>query len=126
MILVLDDDDLRLQRFRLYAPKATCVKTAKEMIDLLAKTKADLLFLDHDLNDETYVNSSREDCGMEVVRYITKNKPTIGQIIVHTHNPAASPIMVADLKKAGYNAVAIPFASLPWRNIRQAAQNIDG
>lgn len=62
----------------------------------------DEVYLDHDLGEEVYVDSSRADCGMEVVRWIVENKPTIGKIVVHTMNTAAGHLMARTLKMAGY------------------------
>lgn len=59
--------------------------------------------LDHDLNGESYVDSSRQDCGMEVVRWISANKPTIGTVNVHSWNDGASEAMVDALRDCGYS-----------------------
>lgn len=64
----------------------------------------DVLYLDHDLGDEVYADSSRKDCGMEVVRWICENKPKLGQIFVHTMNTPAGHLMTRTLRNAGYDA----------------------
>lgn len=61
------------------------------------------VYLDHDLGDEAYVDSSRKDCGMEVVRWICENKPKLGRIVVHTMNTPAGHAMCRALKRAGYD-----------------------
>jgi hypothetical protein len=73
------------------------------------------VFLDHDLGGEIYVDSNREDCGMEVVRWIVANKPRIEEIVVHTHNTPAGEAMVDSLSSAGYKVCYCPFNSLLGR-----------
>lgn len=82
----------------------TC-ETAPGAITLLeAFAPYDLVHLDHDLTEETFVDSSRTDCGMEVVRWIIRNKPEIKRIIVHTMNTPAGHEMVRTLRFHGYDA----------------------
>lgn len=127
MIFFLDDDPKRTHTFRSSVPQADCVETAQGMIALLAKHgKATMVFLDHDLGGEVYVDSGREDCGMEVVRWVCQNKPEVKQFIVHSYNPDGARRMVEDLTAAGYEVVRIPFMNLPWEQISRAAENIYG
>ena len=60
------------------------------------------VYLDHDLGDEVYVDSSRPDCGMEVVRWVVENRPKVGKFVVHTMNTPAGHAMCRALKGAGY------------------------
>jgi hypothetical protein len=73
------------------------------------------LFLDHDLGGEEHVDSNREDCGMEVVRWMSKNKVDVGEVIIHSHNVIAAEKMRLSLEEAGYNVRAIPFRQLITR-----------
>jgi CheY-like chemotaxis protein len=115
-ILFLDDDEQRIAAFQKRITDAKIARTAKEMIDLLTANEiVDLLFLDHDLGGEIYVKSDREDCGMEVVRWIVANKPKLGSVFVHSHNEPAAIEMVAKLMDAGYSANWMPFSSLIGR-----------
>ena len=75
--LFLDDDEIRTKNFISEVPSAETVKTAEECINKLKENDYDCVFLDHDLGGETYVSSKREDCGMEVVRWIKENLPKI-------------------------------------------------
>lgn len=111
MILFLDDDTTRTKKFKSHCPSAKCVSTSQECIDELSQ-KWDTVFLDHDLGGEVYVDTNREDCGMEVVRYIVKNKPEIFQIIVHSLNQIAAKEMVLRLQDAGYRVQWVPFTTL--------------
>lgn len=104
-ILFLDDSKERTKKFQSMYPNAICVETAKECIKKLDESAWEFLFLDHDLGDQVFVDSSREDTGMEVVRWIEKNVPVIKQIYVHTLNVPAGQSMVDKLRDAGYNAL---------------------
>jgi len=114
MILFLDDSKERTKAFKSKVPSAKTVKTTKACIKALSKEDAewDIVFLDHDLGGEQFVDTNREDCGMEVVRWIVANEPFIRQIIVHSHNGPAAKEMCSKLNDAMYQVVVIPFASL--------------
>jgi len=114
MILVLEDDKTRQKFFRSKIPSCemssnatNCIKTIQNYDDTIG-----VLFLDHDLGGEMYVNSGREDCGMEVVRWICKNQPPIKQIIIHSHNPIAAKEMMLKLQDFDYKVIQIPFIQL--------------
>jgi len=90
------------------------VRTVPETLDILMnyRERLEIVSLDHDLNGETYVHSGREDCGMEVVRWIEKRNPadySHVQFVVHSWNENSGPRMVARLQKAGYKAELSPF-----------------
>ena len=100
-VLFLDDDHSRIRKFRSAYPSAKIVETAADAIFALEHSKYDFVFLDHDLNEEVYVDSSRDDCGMAVVRWMIKNKPDC-EVFVHTCNRAAGDEMDRLLSKSGY------------------------
>ena len=117
-ILFLDDSLARVKKFRSHCPSATLVHTSDNAISKLASgTTWDYVFLDHDLGGEEYVNSEREDCGMNVVRWIVEHKPQISTIIVHSLNPPAAARMVDDLMAAGFTAYGVPYISLYNSNL---------
>lgn len=112
-ILFLDDSKKRTKRFLNKYPHAVTVETVPECIAYLQNNKWKQVYLDHDLNSETWVDSNREDCGMEVVRWIVENKPQVKEFIVHSHNHLAAPFMAKLLIDAGYkNTKYIPFNKL--------------
>jgi hypothetical protein len=118
MILFLDDSLIRTKRFQQACPSALCAFTAEGIISILRGVgKVDYLFLDHDLGDETFVDSRRPDTGMEVVRWIEENRPDLGVVFVHSLNPYARKEMVARLKDAGYEASEAPFSNLDFEAI---------
>lgn len=114
-ILFLDDDLTRSEAFMARHPEARWVQTAAECIDLLAGPW-DEVHLDHDLGGERFVDHQREDCGMEVVRWLCDGprphlKPTL--FVVHTHNPDAACVMSFHLETMGYDVVQCPFGAGP-------------
>lgn len=106
-VLFLDDREERIEwarerygRFSLFI-----ARTTKEALLMLVRHEFDLVSLDHDLNHESFVDSNRKDCGMEVVRWIAACKPTIPKIVVHSANGEAASRMVEALATSGYNVV---------------------
>ncbi|HVZ41486.1 MAG TPA: response regulator [Candidatus Kapabacteria bacterium] len=114
-ILFLDDDERRTSeiRSRLIGEALTLitVATALECIERLSERAYDLVMLDHDLGGEIFVDSSREDTGMEVVRWLRENGGAHGAFIVHTMNPVAAAGMYFDLTAQGYTVQQTPFGS---------------
>jgi CheY-like chemotaxis protein len=112
-MLVLDDDPSRVKSLRRQFPNAEIVwaETVTECIGFLDQ-QWDVIRLDHDLGGETFVDSSRDDCGMEVVRDLAAHpRPHLREtvMIVHSRNGLAGPAMVAMLRRAGYDAAYSPF-----------------
>lgn len=109
-ILFLDDNLERTKSFKGQVPSAVTVETAQECIDELKKdTKWDYVLLDHDLGGEVFVQTDREDCGMEVVRWIVSNKPSIDHVVVHSLNHVAAKEMKLSLEEVGYEVIPLPF-----------------
>ena len=120
MILFLDDDPhraaLAYQRFppekRDYTIWCT---TAAEAIDILENYDLSEAHLDHDLGGEHYVHSGREDCGMEVIRWIEHRSPDELEklkktlFIVHSWNVPAALNMEVRLRALGLKVKRIPF-----------------
>jgi CheY-like chemotaxis protein len=114
-IVFLDDDHQRWYRLQNRIPQAVRVETAAECINMIKDSpEIDWLFLDHDLGGEAYVKSYREDCGMEVVRYLIAEKlnKSIHKIVVHSHNTVAALEMFNKLKEADYDVRLVPFYNL--------------
>jgi hypothetical protein len=112
-VLFLDDSVERTKCFKSQVPSAICVSTAVACIESLAAGDFDVVFLDHDLGDEVYCDSSRADTGMAVVRWIVDNQPKIDLIVCHSLNHSARANMCNNLLVAGYEAIERPFA---WTN----------
>ena len=128
MILFLDDDPnraaLAYQRMTKDQKERTIwCKTVQETITTLwdYRNELELVMLDHDLNGETYVNIKRDDCGMEVVRFLErlsrreqkefkKFRENV-KFIIHSHNTYAGPRMVERLQAIGLVTVLHPFGT---------------
>tara|TARA_Y100000034_G_C6844339_1_gene382317 strand:+ start:537 stop:935 length:399 start_codon:yes stop_codon:yes gene_type:complete len=119
-VLFLDNDPDRHKKFRSQVPCCKWVETADECIKAFedADEPWDWVFFDHDLSyDENgvpqhFVDTNMKNCGMEVVRWMEKNKPPIEKIIVHSHNSNAGDEMVHRLSKFYNYAEYIPFYAL--------------
>jgi len=121
-ILFLDDDPNKAAVAYQRWPREKCdntiwASTAKATIFVLNDYATELLevHLDHDLGGEEFVNSIREDCGMEIVRWLescskTDLKAFEGtKFICHDHNLRAARNMTVRLKTLGLAAKQIPF-----------------
>ncbi len=120
MILFLDDDPYRAalayQRWPEDKKSNTIwTRTAEEAIDVLRDYELSEAHLDHDLGGEHFVNSAREDCGMEIVRWL-ESRPTAElqkfltcKFTVHSWNIPAGREMTERLTKLGLKATQTPF-----------------
>ena len=125
MILFLDDSTERAVMAYNRMPvkergNTIWCKTAEEAIITLWDYREVLtkVYLDHDLGGEAFVNTKREDCGMEVVRWLEKTshkhpeefeKLTSTEFIIHTWNTHAGPIMTDREQKIGLKVRYVPF-----------------
>ncbi len=110
-ILFLDDDPGRARLFLKRHPVAVWVQTAEECIMHLQEDW-DEVHLDHDLGGEIFVDPNRDDCGMEVVRWLCTDsgRPRAGTwFFVHSHNSEAAGLMVRMLRQHAYQAIYRPF-----------------
>lgn len=110
-ILFLDDDPHRAKVFLDRNPEAIWIQTARECIAKLTEPW-DEVYLDHDLGGEHFVDVERDDCGMEVVRWLCR-EPVAHLIetpfVIHSHNLAAALMMVLLMRETGYRAEFLPF-----------------
>lgn len=119
VVLFLDDDPARAalayqrmsEKFR---DNTFWTTTVEETIHIL-KDYSQRLFsvhLDHDLGGKQFVHSSREDCGMEVVRWLEKQDPKKYDgcvFVIHTWNIEAGIKMAERLLDVGYKVQRVPF-----------------
>ena len=112
-LLFLDDDPARAEVFLAENPDAVWVQTAAECIARLDE-RWDEVHLDHDLGGEHFVDLSREDCGMEVVRWLCLHpRPHLRQtrFHVHSHNPNAATMMGMQMMMNGFQVSVRPFGA---------------
>lgn len=109
-VLALEDKEDRGATILSTFPNVLWVRTARDCINELKTKPYDIVTLDHDLNQEVFVDSNREDCGMEVVRWLVKQRMQKQiRVVVHSHNLPVSEKMVSALKTAGYLVEYEPF-----------------
>ena len=92
-------------------PQAVWVTTVAECLARLDQPW-DEVHLDHDLGGKTFVDSTDQDCGMEVIRWLCKEPRTHlkdSRFFVHTHHAAAGLLMVLQMRGYGYKAEFRPF-----------------
>lgn len=106
-IFILEDDINRINAFQKYLGNhsLTIVSEAMEAIKILEKDITfDLMFLDHDLGGQIYVDVNEENTGSTVAKYLS-GKEFKGQIIIHSFNPIGVQNMINYLP----NSLYIPF-----------------
>jgi hypothetical protein len=110
-LLFLDDDPVRAEAFLVEAPEAVWVKTVTDCVVRLVEPW-DEVHLDHDLGGKQFVDTSANDCGMEVIRWLCQ-EPRLHlrqtNFFVHTHNTIAGLMMVLQMRESGYQAEFRPF-----------------
>jgi CheY-like chemotaxis protein len=120
-ILILEDDPERIQIFRRKIRgvnfQIDYAETAEEAIRLWEARNYDVVFLDHDLGGECYVDTSHKNTGSEVVRWAITRQQTFPldqpYIIIHSLNTPAAQDMEDRLKRDGFeNVHRIPFTNL--------------
>jgi hypothetical protein len=122
-LLFLDDDPQRAAVFLDGNPTAVWVQTVAEC---LAKLEGpwDEVHLDHDLGGEHFVDISRDDCGMEVVRWLCLTpRPHLRRtrFVIHSHNPNAATMMGMQMLVSGYAVEVRPFGAPPGPPLSFAA-----
>jgi hypothetical protein len=114
-VLFLDDDPVRAELFRADHPDAVWVQTAAGCIERLVESWEEV-HLDHDLGGEHFVDHARDDCGMEVVRWLCLvSRPHLSgtRFFIHSHNPIAATVMGMEMMTAGYVVELRPFGAPP-------------
>jgi len=127
-ILFLDDDERRINKVWEFLRKNKFnmenfifTSTASVAIGKFTLgSRWDMVFLDHDLGNEIYADSSRRNTGAEVTRYLLENKwakDAIGKIIVHSFNPSGAEVMLSNLIRAGFTPIYAPFNGAVFNSI---------
>ncbi len=112
MIIFLDDNEIRQARTKSMLPSIVQTRTADETIEAIKKAgRIDYLFLDHDLGGEIYVDSSKQNTGMTVAKWLSNNKKDIGLIVIHSFNHDGAYNMLSVLIGAGYTVTKMTFMS---------------
>lgn len=114
-IFVLEDNENRIQLFRDFFTKygiiahyATSVRNAERMYQ---RANPDLLFLDHDLGGQVYVDSDEPNTGYQFVKWLKENDPLwrARSYVIHSMNPVGVDNMIEELGDETKNLWRIPF-----------------
>ncbi len=143
-VLFLDDDAERATVFLATCPQAVWVQTAADCMTRLDEPW-DEVHLDHDLGGEQFVDINRDDCGMEVVRWICltpRSHLRSTRFFIHSHNPVAATVMGVQMAVSGFNCEVRPFGTstqdsaeadidptiplTPWAKIRRGVRRLLG
>jgi len=114
-VFILEDDLYRVNLFRKkLAAKHTLTITDNvfEAKKLLAENDFDVLFLDHDLGGEIFVDSSAENTGYQLAKWLEEQKKHYDQIIIHSCNPVGADMMAVRLDSCTENLSRVPFPLL--------------
>jgi len=118
-ILFLDDNSTRISAFKLAVSSTTTnckldvATTAEEAVTFLRTTIYDLVFLDHDLGGEEFVDSSVLNTGYTVARFISQYSiPIKLGIILHSCNPVGAQNQMNILCAATCDVLIDPFPSM--------------
>ena len=115
-ILFLDDMEIRHEGINKIFPnyKIDHAYTAEEAVFYLSSRKYDLVYLDHDLNDEHYgqePSHAQEKTGFDVAVFISQmdkdDRPT--QVIIHSWNPVGAERMKLQMHGLGMFVSCRPF-----------------
>ena len=104
-ILILEDSEQRNFHFKeqLRQFEYTITETAQEAIEELKTNRFGLIFLDHDLGGEVYVDTRNTNTGSEVARWlVASDTPRSVGIIIHSMNLPAAREMEAVLRGGGF------------------------
>lgn len=119
-IFILEDDRQRNLLFRdvAFGLDATFSESYAEAIQKY-NPPYDVIFLDHDLGDRTYVHSDDENTGASFARWMPP-APAVNAplVIVHSYNPDGAENMRRTLEQKGYETHYIPFGKTVLNMIR--------
>lgn len=119
-VIFLDDDENRQRQMKSMLPVIKQVYTADEAINEIDHEGfIDCLFLDHDLGGEIYVDSSVQNTGAAVAKWIVANvrQENIGRIVLHSFNPVGAQNMYQTLSPHFQQVDISPFLSMRFKGI---------
>lgn len=116
-IFILEDSPFRIKWFKetfTYGNKLTIVDNVKDAIEYLNNGSPYIMFLDHDLDGEIYVDSFKENTGYRLTEWIYKSERIYNKIIIHSLNPVGVDNMFYMLtrKPSAKDVRKIPFSDL--------------
>ncbi len=95
-IFILDDDInrhdflIKMLGNKYNNTNIVSAQTADEAYKFLKNEKWDMIFLDHDLGGEAYVDSNLPNTGYQVAKFIKNNNIKYDICIIHSMNPVGA------------------------------------
>jgi len=92
-IFILEDSPERITAFfqMFDGQNITVTNTAISAKTILDNQRFDMIFLDHDLGGQTFVDSECENTGWQIAKHIPKTSNCNTRVLIHSWNsPAAS------------------------------------
>ena len=123
-MLFVDDRSKRIHSaLRKYADKydVTIAPNVPEALRLLSSQSWRVVSLDADLDGNDFVDSNSEQSGMEIVRYITREKWPMGHLprfIIHSSNEFVAEMMYQSLYRWLMNTMGVQ-VSVPEGMLRK-------
>jgi CheY-like chemotaxis protein len=114
-IFILEDDTERrtpVFRANLIGHELVFAETAAQAIKILGMREFDLIFLDHDLGGQQWVDPNDKNTGSEVTRWMVEEMSKCPTVIIHSLNSPAAQAMKHRLLNNGFDAHYIPWIDL--------------
>lgn len=120
-IFVLEDSLMRIKWFKkeYEGSEINIFTQVKEAIRFLKKETPDILYLDHDLDGKVFVDSSEENTGYQLAKFIAESGKKYDKIVIHSMNPFGAKNMYHTLKNSARALYKIPFPFLIVKKINE-------
>jgi len=109
-IFILEDQPTRIEWFmsEFADQRVVVANDAGLAMQILAASKFDIIFLDHDLEGKENVSSLEPNCGMRVASFLATLKDKT-RVVVHSWNKSGVKSMIDALEEADYKVEWKPF-----------------
>lgn len=109
-VFILEDDQTRVTKFRqnLIGHEIFVTDNVKTAKIMLTNNQFEIIFLDHDLGGEVFVNSNFPNTGYQLAKWIVDNNIKYNRLIVHSLNSVGA----NNIKSIIPDADLIPFYKL--------------
>lgn len=111
-VFILEDNQERIKKFKeLFKNQELFIfDNVEDALKSCQKNEFNVMFLDHDLGGEIWVDSHKENTGYKFVyRLIWNNLQKNTLIYIHSMNPIGANKMLNLLLDNGYDGIWIPF-----------------
>ena len=118
-IFILEDDPERIVWFKanLDTDNLDITDLAEKGMELLHENKYDIVFLDHDLGGEVFVDSNMFNTGHTVAKMIHETKNKVTPVVIHSWNSNGAQNMKWALSANKVKNTYLPFISEGFKDI---------